>query len=259
MMSILSIFFTEAMMDNNVFAKWYETAGQLGRMWAGPMTFKHGVSVEADDIRDLLVDFWLERGGVGEEFEERNRGRLYMYVVACISHSAKKDAVDRAISIHDIIGDGEEDRLAALGHVNEEDEAAEEPPQLAEAVEMLRAIRSERLSGVLAEIFDVTDRSGRNFAAEIRREKVRSLIMQAARGRGLTQAQVAKLAAEIARMERAKPGAKMEEIDAFEALFSAMPSARLEKTRLQPAKKRPAVEKRPAVAAENTYQQALFV
>lgn len=212
--------------------EWEKTAQELARVWLPSMRSRSRVRLDEDDIRDFLLDMWLEKGGKGPEFEERNRGQLHNYTALHVGNG--RDAMGGAHLLSEMGtagGDDEatdEDRFGFLSCADYEFEADDELAMLGDAgasaseggdlddsakaglrealdqrLEELASIRDTGLSGALAEIFGTTDRSGRTFASEVRSEKMLALILDAARKRGMKPAEVKKLAAEIA-MERRK-------------------------------------------------------
>lgn len=228
-------------MNHETTVEWASTAAELARAWWRAMQNKSRVKLDEDDIRDFLIDLWIEKGGQGSEFEASNRGQLYSYTLASVGHS--RDTLPHADSLSDICqsrGDGEfdEDRLGFLsysddGNVDADLDPADmlEKAEIREAlggrIEELAAIRDMGLSGALAKIFGTTDRRGRSFASKVRSEKMLALIVDAAKKRGLKLPEVKNLAAKIA-MERRKSIARINaaggdvgyaDIEAFEEMM----------------------------------------
>lgn len=228
-------------MNEKEMAKLSKTAQELARAWFPSLRSRSRVKIDEDHIYDRLIDIWLEKGGEGPEFDRANRGQLYCYVKTTFGHS--RDTLMHADSLSDIrpVGHGvceafDEDRIGSFSCSDYGDddldpaarvEKAEIREALGERIEELAAIRDIGLSGALAEIFGTTDRRGRTFASEVRSEKMRSLIVDAARKRGLKLEEVKKLAAEIA-MERRKSIARINaaggdvsyaEVEAFEEMM----------------------------------------
>lgn len=254
-------------MDENGMVEWWQTAQKLAASWAPSMRHKCSVKIDADELCDVLVDLWLEKRGQGPEFDQQNRGMLYNYALKTLGHS--RDAVTYAGSASDMCPAGrgddaaiDEDRLVFLSSSDDEDadddldpaeriEAAEMREALGGRLEELAAIRDTWLSGALAEVFEITRRSGQTFAGEIRREKMLPAIMDAARERGMTSQQVKVLAAEIA-VERRRSIDRINtaggeatysesEIEAFEQMMGiggSTTTAKPAKTRSRPAKSR---------------------
>lgn len=258
-------------MNEKATVEWANTAAELARIWCRAMQNKSRVKLDEDDIRDFLIDLWIEKGGQGSEFEVSNRGQLYNYTLSHLGHS--RDTLPHAASLSDICqsrGDDEfdEDRLDFLSYSDDEDveadldpaemlEKAELREELGDRLEDLAAIRDTGLSVALAEIFGISDRRGRSFAAEVRGEKILALVVEVARWRDLKPAEVKDLAAEIAaerrntidRINAAGGDASYTEIEAFEEMMGiAKPITRTPTTR--PAKNRLPVAKRQRKSAE---------
>ena len=252
--------------NEKAMAKWAKTAQELARAWFPSLRGRSRVKIDEERIYDRLIDIWLEKGGEGPEFDRANFGRLYCYVKTALWHS--RDTLMHADSLSDIraVGHGvseafDEDRIGSFSCSDDGDgdddldpaaqvEKAEIREALGERLEELAALRDTGLSSALAKIFGTTDRGGRAFAAEVRGEKMRALIGDAARKRGITLAEVKKLAAEIAserrksiaRINAAGGDASDADIKDFEEMIglsaAATPTARPEKTRSRPAKPR---------------------
>lgn len=241
-------------MDEKMMVQWSQTAQELARVWFPSMRSRSRVRLVEEDIRDFLIDLWLEKGGQGPEFDEANRGQLYNYVLLHVGNS--RDVLASASLMSEMCcasgsGHGEndeidEDRFDFLAH-SDDDDQADEVDELAtiravqdagdsddldaldQRLEELAALRDSGLSGAFAEIFGVSDRRGRMIAAEIRSEKALDLIVDAARRRGMKPAEVKKLAAEIsaerrksiARINAAGGGGDISysEIEAFEEMM----------------------------------------
>lgn len=246
-------------MDEKAAAIWLKIAQDLARVWQHSMRAKSRARLGEDDIRDFLIDLWLKKGGKGPEFEERNRGQLHNYTALHVGNG--RDAMGGAHLLSEMGtagGDDEatdEDRFGFLSCADDEfdDDTPQADDELGDAgasaseggdlvddaakaglrealdqrLEELSAIRDSGLSGALAEIFGTTDRRGRTFASEVRSEKMRALIVDAVRKRGMKPAEVKKLAAEIA-AERRKTIARINaaggdlsysEIEAFEEMM----------------------------------------
>lgn len=251
-------------MDEKATIQWFKTASKLAKTWAQSMSYKSVVKVDEDDVRDFLVDLWFGRGGLGAEFEEQNRGQLYAYALSNLGRS--RDVLKHAGSVSDVRPGGcghddevDEDRLAFFSYPDEDGGADDDPlakierartsDELGDRIEELDAIRDEGLSGALAEIFGTSDRRGRSFAADARSDKVLSLVVDAAKSRGLNPSEMKNLAAEIA-SERRRSIARANtigdrdysEIEAFEQMMGLRqphaPTSTPEKTRSRPAKQR---------------------
>lgn len=256
-------------MDEKAMVEWSETAQELARVWFPSMRSRSRVKLDEDDIRDFLIDLWIGKGGEAPEFEEVNRGQLYSYALTTLGRS--RDTLKHADPLSDVRQAGrgedeafEEDRLGFLSYSEDEDdgldpaariEKAELREAIGERLEELAAIRDMGLSVALAEIFGVTDRRGRSFASEVRREKMLALIVDAARERGMKASEVKKLAVEIAKERRQRiecrqhgDKAGYDEIEAFEEMMGltkpageAATIATTEKTCLQRRKSAPAM------------------
>lgn len=269
----MSFLLEGAGMNDKATVEWANTSAELARVWWRAMQNKSLVKLDEDDIRDFLIDLWIEKGGLGSEFEVSNRGQLYNYTLSHVGRS--RDTLLHADSLSDICqsgGDGEfdEDRLGFLSYSDDGDVEADLDPadmlektelreELGDRLEDLAAIRDTGLSGALAEIFGITDRSGRTFAAEIRSEKILALIVDAARKRGMKPAEVKKLAMEIAterrkaiaRVNQAGGDVSYAEIAAFEEMIGLSTTATTAKNRLPGAKR----QRKPAQVVRKVPQQ----
>lgn len=222
-------------MDNSALVRWSESAGALAKSWHKSMLLKSrcGAHFDDEDIRDFLVDLFLERGAADEIFCENNRGRLYNYTLMFLQHN--KDGLCHADSIHADEDEGiDEDRLQCLSTSS----ASADPLELAEHAEQrekvtvyldrLGALKSNQFSNVLSEVFGVTSRAGRNYTAASRLEKMHDVIMTAAREVGMSAAAVKKLAAEIVCHDRRRAAVGHEvdiaALESLEAMFSLKPT-----------------------------------
>ncbi|GAB1394081.1 hypothetical protein MASR1M60_22450 [Rhodocyclaceae bacterium] len=243
-------------MDNNLdeqeFFAWSQTASTLAKSWHKSMLIKAhaGARFEQEDIRDFLVDLYLNRGVEDEIFEEKNRGRLYKYSLMFLQHS--RDGLRHAESIHAEDDDGiDEDRLQFLSVADadplEQLERLELNDEIGVYAERISAVKSDKFSNVLSEIFQVTTRSGRNYTSSSRQEKVHDVIMQAARARGISSADLKKLAVEIVCKDRRRAAMGHEvdlaALESFEAMFSLKPKAKATTTKTTSAKTPPAQQK----------------
>lgn len=233
-------------MNDKATVEWADTAAVLARAWWRAMQNKSRVRLDEDDVRDFLIDLWLEKGGKGPEFDEANRGQLYNYSLLHLGNS--RDVLSSASLMSEMCwGDDEEideDRFDFLSYSDNDDQAdqvdelatigaaqdvgdSDDLDALDQRLEELAALRDSGLSGALAEVFGVSDRRCRSFSAEIREEKTLALLVDAARKRGMKPAEVKKIAAEIA-AERRKTIARINaaggdlsysEIEAFEDMM----------------------------------------
>lgn len=259
-------------MDEKMMVQWSQTAHDLARVWHPSMRSRSRVRLDEDDIRDFLVDLWLEKGGKGQEFDEENRGQLYNYALLHLGNS--RDVLASASLMSEMCRGDDEDRLDFLAYSDDDDlDQADQVDELAtigavqdaggshdldaldQRLEELAAIRDAGLAGALSEVFGVTDRRCRSFSAEIRQEKTLALLVDAARKRGMKPAEVKKLAAEIvaerrktiARINAAGGGGDLSysEIEAFEEMMGLVkakpttpaPTATTAKNRLLEAKR----------------------
>lgn len=243
-------------MDNKMheqeFISCVQIAATLAKKWHQSMIVKaHGGSgFEQEDIRDFLVDLYLQRGSEDEIFEEKNRGRLYNYTLMFLQHN--RDGLRHAESIHAAEDDEgiDEDRLQFLSVADADPLERLEKIELNEEIgvyaDRISAVKSGKFSNVLSEIFQVTTRSGRNYSSASRQEKVHDVIMQAARVRGISAADLKKLAVEIVSKDRRRAAMGHEvdlaALESFEAMFSLKPKATTTKTTLAknpPAQRKP--------------------
>lgn len=278
-------------MDEKMMVQWSQTAHDLARVWHPSMRSRSRVRLDEDDIRDFLIDLWLEKGGKGQEFDEENRGQLYNYVLASVGNS--RDVLASASLMSEMCrGDDEEideDRFDFLSYSDNDDQAdqvdelatigaaqdagdSDDLDALDQRLEELAALRDSGLSGALAEVFGVSDRRCRSFSAEIREEKTLALLVDAARKRGMKPAEVKKLAAEIvaerrktiARINSAGGDLSYSEIEAFEELMGLVkpspstptPTAKTAKNRLLEAK-RQQKSAQPVMKAPKVQQQSI--
>jgi hypothetical protein len=234
-------------MDDQAFISWSGTAGELAMSWHQSMLVKSrcGARFDEEDIRDFLVDLFLERGAADEIFHEKNRGRLYNYSLMFLQHN--KDSLCHADSIHADEDEGiDEDRLQCLAtQASAVDalELAEQREKVSVYLDRLSALKSNQFSNVLAEIFQVTTRAGRNYSSSSRQEKVHDVIMQAAKEAGMSAAAVKKMAAEIVSRDRRREARGYEvdiaALESLEAMFSLKPKTTSEKTLPLPERQKP--------------------
>lgn len=266
-------------MDEKAAAIWLKSAQDLARIWQHSMRAKSRARLGEDDIRDFLIDLWLKKGGKGPEFEAQNRGMLHNYTALHVGNG--RDAMACAKLMSEMMspgGSGDEeinedrfdflsysdnddfdqaeqadDELATLGVMEDAGSSASDDDldALDQRLEELAAIRDPGLSCALSVLFGTTDRTGRTFAQEIRQDKMLSLLVDAAKKRGMKPAEVKKLAAEIAaerrktidRINAAGGDLKYSEIEAFEEMMGLVkkpthtPTARTAKNRLLQAKR----------------------
>lgn len=228
-------------MDEKATVEWSKIAQELAQAWCRSMQSRSRVRLDEDDIRDFLIDLWLEKEGKGKEFDQANRGQLYNYTLLHLGNS--RDAHRSACLLSEMCqGEDEEidqDRLDFLSYSDDGDfdnfdrQDADDADDLEARLEELAAIRDSGLAGALSEIFGVSDRRGRSFSSEIRSEKVRALLFDAASKRGVGAAEVKKLAAEIvaerretiARVNSAGGDLSYSDVDAFEEMVGLKPIA----------------------------------
>lgn len=74
-------------MDEKAMVAWSEIAQKLARRWLASMRASSRARIDEDDIRDFLIDLWLEKGGRGPEFEAQNRGVLHNYTALHVGNS----------------------------------------------------------------------------------------------------------------------------------------------------------------------------
>jgi hypothetical protein len=266
-------------MNDAAMIEWAKVADDLGRRWCRSLQARGAVRLDADDLRGFLIDLWLDRGGKDAMFEAGNRGRLYNYAAMTIARTT--DAVMRAGSICRENDDGEidEDRLSFLSRAqaDDDDDVGLDPLDTLLAGEYESENESVVLSGyideldeaegaadadsVLAELFGVTDRSGRTFSGSMRREKIVPLIMRAARARGMTESDVKRLADRIVQDRRAlsKAGARVngQELDRFAGMFCA-PKPKTSAARKGSKRATPAVHPVPVPVRGQEHQACLF-
>jgi len=210
-------------MNNEMLIEWEKTATKLAKNWYPAMIAKSkgGAWFDESDVRDFLIDLFLNRNGCDEIFEEKNRGRLHNYTLMFLQYN--KDVLCYSDSIH-TDDETDEDRRDFLS-CEDADPAvvAEEGEFYDEAATYLNRItliKDEGFSGALADIFGVTTRAGRNYAAASRHEKIYGIIMQAAKSQGLSLAEVRKLALNILNEARTPNKTDNEALRAFEEMFS---------------------------------------
>lgn len=235
-------------MDNQAFISWSGTASALAKSWHQSMLAKSrcGARFDEEDIRDFLVDLFLERGAADEIFNQENRGKLYNYSLMFLQHN--KDSLCHADSIHAGEDEGiDEDRLQCLAiQASAADtlEIAEQREKVSVYLDRLVTIKSNQFSNVLAKIFQVTTRAGRNYSSSSRQEKVHDVIMKAAKEAGMSAAAVKKLAAEIVSRDRRREARGYEvdiaALESLEAMFSLKPKSSTKTTAEQtpPARRR---------------------
>lgn len=278
-------------MDEKMMVQWSQTAQELARVWFPSMRSRSRVRLVEEDIRDFLIDLWLEKGGKGPEFDEANRGQLYNYSLLHLGNS--RDVLSSASLMSEMCRGGDEeideDRFDFLSYSDNDDQAdqvdelatigaaqdagdSDDLDALDQRLEELAALRDSGLSGALAEVFGVSDRRCRSFSAEIREEKTLALLVDAARKRFLKPSEVKKLAAgiaaehrkTIARINAAGGGGDLSysEIEAFEEMMGLVkakpttpaPTATTAKNRLLEAKRQ---RKSAQVAPKVPQQQSI--
>lgn len=185
--------------------EWMQEADRLATAWTRSMQTapgRGGARFDEETVSAALVDLFDKRGPDDQLFKPENRGALYNYILYQVSYS--KDLSDHSACFSDITrtsGDEAGDAVDIddlLGAADEhEDEDKEENVLLGEALEELSLIRDDALSGSLARLFEKKERASRNIAAEVRVEKLRSLIQRAASSAGVSMTRVREMAKRI--------------------------------------------------------------
>lgn len=197
--------------DTQKMEKWFVvTAPILAKKWEKPMRINsRGYSkINVEEIEGFLKDFWLERDGQGEEFEEKGFGKLYQYTLTSLQF--KKDPLlnNQAKSVIQ----NEEEECDYLEFIQDESynplsllETLEEERDLTsmeDAISRVEFIKSNGISKTCNSSFNITTRQGRSIAAEIRTEKIKQIFKEVAKSKGLSTSQIKKLAKDIIEKEK---------------------------------------------------------
>lgn len=243
------------------------TAPDLARRWAHSMERARigWVAITIDSIQDFLCDLWVKRNGEGPEFSAENFGMLYKYTLSNIQHGGEDafhvtvepldfDNENKEIDYIDTLGSNDFNPINIL--IENEDyfnDGESDLDSLINLAERLQLLNSGIFTKSLENTFEFTDRQARYTAREIRFEKRLAVLKKAAAARGVTAAQLKKMAQEIALQhngqgQEVKDFCEMMRIELNPLNPQAATSA--PKTRSKPQKKTtPAQYRQPAPAA----------